>query len=103
MTQKQRRPPLPEMTAAQQNTRKNNTIVKPDSQPEKLLAALQSGPVTTTEAIYEMYIPHPAGAVHRLRLQGHDVQTVLRPAEFPDGEIRWAAEYLLVHGVGAGQ
>lgn len=80
----------------QQKNRKYNTIDSADSQPERLLAALQYGPVTTTAAIYGMHIPHPACAVHRLRLQGHNISTELRPTDFPDGAPRWCAEYRLV-------
>ncbi len=95
MTKKQRRPPLPEMTATK-NYQKKNTIVHVDSQPERLLAALQDGPVATPHAIYEMHIVHPACAIHRLRLQGFEIRTVLRPTEFPDGNSAWAAEYQLI-------
>jgi hypothetical protein len=49
---------------AKQNHRKKNTLSRADNQPEKLLAALRVASVTTPAAIYDMKIPHPAGAVH---------------------------------------
>lgn len=100
MTQKQKRPPLPEMAATQQNIQKNNTIARQDSQPQRLLAALQAGPVTMVNAVYGMTIPHPASCVHRLRLQGYIIRTELLPVEFPDGRWVWAAEYHLLAQVG---
>lgn len=100
MTPKQRRPPLPEMAATQQNIQKNNTIARRDSQPQRLLAALQAGPVTMVNAVYGMTIPHPASCVHRLRLQGYTIRTELLPVEFPDGRWAWAAEYHLLAQVG---
>lgn len=92
--------PRSEQGVEQQNTRKKNRIIQQDSQSQILLAALQNGPVGTPAAIYGMEILHPSSALHLLRLQGHNLETVLRPVVLPDGRETWCAEYhLLLEGV----
>ena len=91
---------LGEAAFEQRKNQRNNIIIHPDSQPQRLLAALQAGPVTMVNAVYGMTIPHPASCVHRLRLQGYTIRTELLPVEFPDGRWVWAAEYHLLAQVG---
>jgi len=46
-----------------------------ESQRQRLLAWLQSAPLTTTQARIELDIMHPAARVQELRERGHDIFT----------------------------
>lgn len=71
------------------------------AQQQRLLAALQRGPVSTLEARADLDILHPAGRAKELRRMGYRIEThwIERPTDC--GKLHRVGEYILAVEPGA--
>lgn len=67
-------------------------------QQQRLLAALQEGPITTVQAREQYDVMHPAGRIKELRSRGFNILTCWRIVETIPGVKHRVARYVLVPG-----
>lgn len=80
------------------NNDTNCQLSKPNAaiQCARLLARLKQAPISTFQAREELHIAHPAGRVHNLRQQGHNIETHTCTEATTYGAVSCVALYVLI-------
>jgi hypothetical protein len=80
----------------------NNYCNKTESQWQRILDRLRTGPLTTLEARTELDVMHPSARCLELRKLGHNIQTHWETVDTGKAKHR-VARYVLLSGVADGQ